>query len=173
LIVTHQAGKGHDGAVRNLYEQLGAGRQVQVVPFISDMPLALRDADLVVGRCGASAVSEICAVGRPALFIPYPHASGDHQRLNALSLVRSNAAVCVPSGEATAEHLAREIDELGQNPKRLQMMAEAALQLGKPEAAEVVATDLLELAQIEAELPDDDAEFGINSELVDATSEVH
>lgn len=173
LVVTHQAGKGHDGAVRSLYEQLGAGRQVSVVPFISDMASALRDADLVVGRCGASAVSEICAVGRPGLFIPYPYASGDHQRLNALSLVRSSAAVCVPSEEATAERLAQEIDALAQDPLRLQRMAEAAQHLGKPEAAEVVAADLLALAKIEAEAADEDDSFSREPELVGRASEVH
>ncbi len=84
-----------------LYAELGLQERATVVPFIVDMPAALAAADLVVGRSGASAVSEICAVGRPSVLIPYPYASGDHQRVNAESLVRANAALCLSFAEAS------------------------------------------------------------------------
>jgi UDP-N-acetylglucosamine--N-acetylmuramyl-(pentapeptide) pyrophosphoryl-undecaprenol N-acetylglucosamine transferase len=153
--VVHQAGNGNDRAVQEVYTRLGADRSVHVTPFIRDMAQALARADLVVGRAGAGAVSEICAVGRPSLLIPYPFASGDHQYTNAASLERAGAAVCIRSAEATVERLTLELDALGQDSGRLLEMAQAAEALGHPEAAETVALDLLELAGI-AVLADDD-----------------
>jgi len=146
--VVHQAGNGNDRAVEELYAKLGAGSNVEVTPFIQDMPSAIARADLVVGRSGAGAVSEICAIGRPSLLIPYPHASGDHQYHNALSLERAGAAVCVRSEAATVELLTAELDRLGADADRLLEMSRAAESLGHPEAAEVVANDLLQLAQL-------------------------
>jgi UDP-N-acetylglucosamine--N-acetylmuramyl-(pentapeptide) pyrophosphoryl-undecaprenol N-acetylglucosamine transferase len=146
--VVHQAGNGNDRAVGALYASLGATQSVEVTPFIRDMPAALARADLVLGRAGAGAVSEICAVGRPSVLIPYPFASGDHQRRNAASLERAGAALCIGAADATVERLAAELDELGQDAARLLDMARAAEALGHPDAAESVALDLLQLGGI-------------------------
>ena len=102
LSVLHQAGAHNERATRALYAELGLADHVQVEPFIEDMAEALSEADLVVGRAGAGAVSEICAVGRASLLIPYPFA-GDHQRFNAHSLERRGAALTVLSNDATPE----------------------------------------------------------------------
>jgi UDP-N-acetylglucosamine--N-acetylmuramyl-(pentapeptide) pyrophosphoryl-undecaprenol N-acetylglucosamine transferase len=146
LSIVHQCGPTHADAVRALYAELGLGEAVRVVPFIDDMPAALAQADLVVGRSGAGALSEICAVGRPALFVPYPFAAGDHQRVNAEALVRSGGAVCVPHEQATPERLADEISALARDRSRLASMAARAREFGRPEAARDVALDLLALA---------------------------
>jgi UDP-N-acetylglucosamine--N-acetylmuramyl-(pentapeptide) pyrophosphoryl-undecaprenol N-acetylglucosamine transferase len=144
--VTHQCGAAHAAAVRATYERLAPGFEWQIVPFIQDVPAALAASDLVISRSGASAVSEIAAVGRPALFVPYPHAAGDHQRHNAETLARAGAAVSVASNEATAARLATEIERLASDPGLLASMAEAASHWGKPNAAREIARDLLELA---------------------------
>jgi UDP-N-acetylglucosamine--N-acetylmuramyl-(pentapeptide) pyrophosphoryl-undecaprenol N-acetylglucosamine transferase len=146
VTVTHQCGPLHEAEARRLYAELGLTERAEITPFISDMPAALASADLVIGRSGASAVSEICAVGRPSLLIPYPFASGDHQRVNAESLVRAGAAVCLPSAEATPERIAAEITALATNLERLDVMAERAAELGRPLAAHAIALDLLGLA---------------------------
>jgi UDP-N-acetylglucosamine--N-acetylmuramyl-(pentapeptide) pyrophosphoryl-undecaprenol N-acetylglucosamine transferase len=145
--VVHQCGAGHDGAVRALYESLGAGGRVRVEPFIDDMPAALAAADLVVGRAGAGAVAEICAVGRPSILIPYPFA-GDHQRHNAESLALRGAAVCVRTKDATEARLEAELRRLDRDRAALTQMAAAARALGRPEAASVIAEDLLALARV-------------------------
>lgn len=142
--VTHQCGAGRDETVRALYRELGMADAL-VTPFIRDMPEALAEAELVVGRAGANAVAEICAVGRPSVLIPYPFA-GDHQRFNADDLVRTGGAVRVLSHEATPERLAAEIGALVSDRGALPRMAEAARVLGRPEAARAIARDLLELA---------------------------
>jgi len=146
--VTHQCGAAHEAEARRLYAELGLEARVRVVPFISDMPQALANADLVIGRSGASAVSEICAIGRPSLLVPYPFASGDHQRVNAESLVRGGAALCLTSTEATPERIASEITALLADSPRLHNMAERATALGRPEAAHAIAVDLLGLAGV-------------------------
>ena len=146
LDIVHQCGPAHADAVRALYAELGLAGRVRVVPFIDDMPAALAAADLVVGRAGAGALSELCAIGRPGLLVPYPFAADDHQRVNADALVAAGAAVTVLNAEATPERLAREIAELAQDRPRLARMAAAAREVGRPEAAQHVALDLLALA---------------------------
>jgi UDP-N-acetylglucosamine--N-acetylmuramyl-(pentapeptide) pyrophosphoryl-undecaprenol N-acetylglucosamine transferase len=148
--VVHQSGKGRDEGVRETYRRLAVNFPVEVVPFIQDMPAALANADLVVGRSGAGAVAELCAVGRPGLFIPYPFASGDHQYHNAMAIVRSGGAVCVRNEEATVERLQHEIESLRRDQETLPRMAERAARLGNPKAARRVAEDLLALAGLAA-----------------------
>jgi UDP-N-acetylglucosamine--N-acetylmuramyl-(pentapeptide) pyrophosphoryl-undecaprenol N-acetylglucosamine transferase len=149
LSIVHQCGPAHADAVRAAYAELGLGETTRVVPFIDDMPAALAAADLVVGRSGAGALGEICAVGRPALFVPYPFAAGDHQRINAEALVRAGGAVCIPHAAANADRLAHEIGALASDRVRLVAMAARAREFGRPEAARTVALDLLQLAGLE------------------------
>lgn len=143
--VVHQAGAAAEASVRALYAELGVPN-VTVVPFIDDMPAALAAAELVVGRSGAGAVSEMCAVGRPGLLVPYPYAAGDHQRVNAEALVRAGAARLVPNRDADPARLSREIDTLVHDRTLLSSMAAAARRAGKPEAAQAIARDLLSLS---------------------------
>jgi UDP-N-acetylglucosamine--N-acetylmuramyl-(pentapeptide) pyrophosphoryl-undecaprenol N-acetylglucosamine transferase len=146
ISIVHQAGPSLEAAVERRYRELGLSARAQVIPFIDDMPEALARASLVIGRSGASAVSEIAAVGRPSILIPFPYAAGDHQRHNALALESIGAAVCVPQDRATAGRLADQASLLLRDRSRLAAMAAAAMSFGRPQAAEVVARDLLELA---------------------------
>jgi UDP-N-acetylglucosamine--N-acetylmuramyl-(pentapeptide) pyrophosphoryl-undecaprenol N-acetylglucosamine transferase len=148
VTVVHQCGAGKDALVRALYEELGATHRARVIPFIDDMQAELSRADLVIGRAGAGAVAEICAVGRPSLLVPYPFA-GDHQRHNADALVRAGAAVCVLAADATVERLAAELERLTADASLLPAMAAAARELGRPDAALSIARDLLRLTGIE------------------------
>jgi UDP-N-acetylglucosamine--N-acetylmuramyl-(pentapeptide) pyrophosphoryl-undecaprenol N-acetylglucosamine transferase len=147
VTVVHQCGAGRDAAVRALYGELGLGARARVEPFIEDMPAALSRADVVIGRAGASAVAEICAVGRPSLLIPYPFA-GDHQRHNAESLERRGAALCIPTKDATEERLEAVLRRLDRDRAALARMAAEARALGRPGAATAIAKDLLRLAGI-------------------------
>lgn len=142
--ITHQCGSKDQQEVERRYAGWAEGRAV-VTPFIQDMQGALSQADLVIGRAGASAVSEIAAVGRPSLLIPYPYASGDHQRVNAEALSKSGAAVCVLNAEADEERLVQELQELFSDLSRLPAMARAAATWGKADAAQKIALDFLEL----------------------------
>jgi UDP-N-acetylglucosamine--N-acetylmuramyl-(pentapeptide) pyrophosphoryl-undecaprenol N-acetylglucosamine transferase len=137
-----------------------------VVPFIDDMQAALSHAELVIGRAGASAVSEVCAVGRPSLLIPYPYA-GDHQRHNAHSLERRGASLTLLADQATAGRLAHELRELLTDRAKLQRMADAARALGRPQAARVLARDLLAFSQLSSCVPrTESAGAGNSSEAI-------
>ncbi|RYZ09447.1 MAG: undecaprenyldiphospho-muramoylpentapeptide beta-N-acetylglucosaminyltransferase [Myxococcales bacterium] len=146
--VVHQCGRAHEEAARGLYAELGFGERARIAPFIDDMPRALRDADLIIGRAGANAVAEICAVGRPSLLVPYPYA-GDHQKHNADSVAREGAALWLPSAEATPERLVERLRSLMSDPARLIAMADSARRIGRPDAARAIAEDLLSLAGLE------------------------
>jgi UDP-N-acetylglucosamine--N-acetylmuramyl-(pentapeptide) pyrophosphoryl-undecaprenol N-acetylglucosamine transferase len=143
--VVHQCGRAHLAATQGLYAELHMQDRAQVIPFIEDVNQALADSDLVIGRAGASAVSEICLVGRPSLLVPYPFA-GDHQRYNAISLEQRGAARCVLARDASVERLAQELTALSSEPEELREMGLRARSLAKPDAARVIANDLLALA---------------------------
>ncbi len=143
--VRHQCGSSHAERVREVYKRQ-AGAAVTVEPFIEDMPGALTWADIVVSRAGASAISEICAIGRASILIPYPFAAGNHQAKNAKALVDAGAAVCLGSNTATPEAVGDLLRQLISNRDRLGRMSLAAQQLGRPEAANSVASDIIDLA---------------------------
>jgi UDP-N-acetylglucosamine--N-acetylmuramyl-(pentapeptide) pyrophosphoryl-undecaprenol N-acetylglucosamine transferase len=145
LEVLHQTGKGKDADVRALYRELGVGDDVRITTFIDDVAQALEDADLVVERAGAGSLAELCAVGRPGLLVPYPHAADDHQRKNAESLARDGAAVCVVQRDATVARLTAELRSLVDDAERRGEMAARAAERGRPDAAQQVARDLLAL----------------------------
>lgn len=144
--IVHQAGPQHGAAVERRYRDLGLTEGVRVISFIDDMPEAIARASLVIGRAGASTVSEITAIGRPSVLIPFPYAAGDHQRHNALSLEDAGAALCIPQERATAGRLAELVSGLLNDAFRLKTMAAAAIAFGRPSAARDVAEDLLSLA---------------------------
>ncbi|HEX6275027.1 MAG TPA: undecaprenyldiphospho-muramoylpentapeptide beta-N-acetylglucosaminyltransferase [Polyangiaceae bacterium] len=145
LSVVHQSGPNHAPAVQALYTELGL-ESARVEAFIDDMPTALARADLVIGRAGAGALSEICAVGRPSILVPYPYAAGDHQRHNADALVNAGAAIRVKDKLATPDVVAKAIGALINDRQLLTQMAAAARSIGRPDAATTVARDFLELA---------------------------
>ena len=151
LEILHQAGRGNDEAVRARYA--AAGVKADVRPFLDDVAGELARADLVVGRSGAGSVAEVAAVGRAAIFVPFPHAADDHQRSNAEALARAGGALCILQRDATADRLADAIGALLTDGPRREKMADASRAAGRPRAAFDVATDLLVLAKIPAHPP--------------------
>ena len=118
----------------------------QPVPFLTDrMADALVAADLVLGRAGSSTCAEVAAVGVASILVPYPHA-GAHQQANAAWLAGQGAAALVPDAELDGERLVAEATRLRDDATR-GLMAEAALRLGRPDAAARIADELLALAQ--------------------------
>ncbi|CAB4926615.1 unannotated protein [freshwater metagenome] len=110
--------------------------------FIGDFGDALLAADLVVARSGGS-VFEIAAHGRPAILVPYPHAAGDHQTGNARWMEAAGAAVVVADADLDAARLTAEVRGLLGDRARLDAMARASLGLARPDAAQVIAAELL------------------------------
>jgi UDP-N-acetylglucosamine--N-acetylmuramyl-(pentapeptide) pyrophosphoryl-undecaprenol N-acetylglucosamine transferase len=147
LRVVHQCGKNADD-VQAAYARAGF-ENAEVVPFIQDVATAIASADLIVGRAGAVTVAEICAIGRPSILIPYPHAADDHQAANAMALQEAGGAICIREEAADPVRLAVELERLLADEDRLRSMGKAALDAGRPEAARVIADEVAALAKLE------------------------
>jgi UDP-N-acetylglucosamine--N-acetylmuramyl-(pentapeptide) pyrophosphoryl-undecaprenol N-acetylglucosamine transferase len=111
--------------------------------YIEDMPAKLGDAHLVIGRAGASTIAELTTAGRPAILIPLPIATDDHQTANAREMARAGGARMIPQGQFAPETLARQIEALAADPEALANAAARALSVGRPRAAQDLA-DLVE-----------------------------
>lgn len=140
LRIVHQTGPAMLDAVRARYAALGV--DAEVVPFIEDMARAYTRASIVIGRAGATTLAEICAIGRAAILVPFPHAAQDHQTKNAEALATAGAAVLAREENATADSLAAEVTTLLDNRARRRAIAEAARHHGRPDAAAAIVDDL-------------------------------
>ncbi len=144
--VLHASGRrDHDDLAARL-AALGNPPHYRLLPYIKPFADALAAADLTVARSGGS-VLEVAAAGLPAILVPYPHASADHQTRNARLMTDAGAAVMVPDDELDAVRLSREVGELLSSPTKLAAMSEAARRASSPDAAERIADELLRLAQ--------------------------
>ena len=142
--LVHQCGpRGYD-ELRAAFAE--SGLEGEIVPFITDMPAAFANADLVVCRSGAGAVSEVAAAGKPSILVPFPFAADDHQTRNAEAMERGGAARLVRDVELNGGRLFSVIGEVSESPA-LERMARAARQLAKPGAARRAAEILEEVSQ--------------------------
>jgi UDP-N-acetylglucosamine--N-acetylmuramyl-(pentapeptide) pyrophosphoryl-undecaprenol N-acetylglucosamine transferase len=115
----------------------------RLLPFTDDFGAALSAADLVVARAGGS-IWEVAAAGRPALLVPYPHATAEHQAKNAAYFAQGGGAVVVEERDLD---LRPQVESLLADPQRLEKMTGAMSTLARPDAAEVIAEELMALAR--------------------------
>jgi UDP-N-acetylglucosamine--N-acetylmuramyl-(pentapeptide) pyrophosphoryl-undecaprenol N-acetylglucosamine transferase len=148
--IIHQTGERDYNDALAAYKSFAcaAGESAEVFKFIEDMPAAFARADLVVCRSGASTVAEITAAGKPAIFVPFPRAADDHQRVNAEALAREGAAVVVEESKLEGVWLAETIAALLGDAARLTRMSEAARGLAHPNAARDIAAMAARVAGI-------------------------
>ncbi|HID98206.1 MAG TPA: undecaprenyldiphospho-muramoylpentapeptide beta-N-acetylglucosaminyltransferase [Thermodesulfobacteriaceae bacterium] len=151
LEVIHQTGRTDRERTENFYRE--AGIPVKTVPFIEDMGRAYAWADLAVCRAGAGTLAELTAMGKPSILIPYPAATDSHQEANAGDLAEAGAARFFREGEVGAVRFAEEIRSLLEDRQALSDMAEKARRLGRPEAARLIASSLLDLAGLSTPEP--------------------
>jgi UDP-N-acetylglucosamine--N-acetylmuramyl-(pentapeptide) pyrophosphoryl-undecaprenol N-acetylglucosamine transferase len=131
--------------VRAFYAERGIEAVVET--FFADVPQRMAEAQLVIGRAGASTIADLTVIGRPAVLVPYAAAAEDHQTANARGLEANGAAVVLPEAAFTAEALAEALEGILGDPGRALAMSRAALALGKPDAAERLAGLVEELAE--------------------------
>ena len=113
--------------------------------FIEDMAAAYSTADLIIARSGASTLAEVTSAKKPAILVPFPHATHDHQTVNASFMARTGAAVLIEQKRLDPEALAALVIDLFDHPERLAAMSEAAGKLAAPRAAETIARELAAL----------------------------
>lgn len=144
----HGAGGGYDALLRALKERgvdLKRHPSLEVRPYIYDMDRALRAADLVLCRAGASTISELTALGVPALIVPSPYVTNNHQEKNARVLERAGGACVLLEDEANGQVLFQRSCEILRDDARRASMSAAMEKLGIPDAAERIYQTVLEL----------------------------
>ena len=141
LRVVQQARPEGRDKLEELFGNLGIKAEVET--FFDDMPARISNAHLVLSRAGASTVSELSVIGRPAILVPYPHALDHDQAANAASMAKSGGAEIVMQAELSAGKLATLLKSSMDDPKKLALAAEKAKKTGKPHAAKALA-DCLE-----------------------------
>jgi UDP-N-acetylglucosamine--N-acetylmuramyl-(pentapeptide) pyrophosphoryl-undecaprenol N-acetylglucosamine transferase len=138
--VMHQTGQ--IDYQRCLQDYMERSLDVDPVPFIHDMAVAYGWAHMVVSRAGATTVSELCALGKPSILIPYPHAANRHQEVNALMVARSGGAVILRERDLDGQRLANLLIRYMEDRQSLELMGLAARKMGRPEAARLIADQL-------------------------------
>ena len=145
LKVVWQTGKVYYEKCKSAWEAAGSPANIECLDFLSDMPDRYANADLVISRAGASSISEICLLGKPAILVPSPNVAEDHQTHNAMALVNKDAAVLVRDAEA-AEKLIATALELLNDPKRLKTLQTNVLKLAQKDSAKRIAEEVIALA---------------------------
>ena len=143
--IIHQTGERDYSDTQAAYQRAGAS--AEVYPFIADMPGFFARADLLLCRSGASTVAEITAAGKPAVFVPFPHAADDHQRVNAQALEQAGAAVLLEETKLDEMWLVETVTALLGDPARLARMSEASRKLAHPNAARDIAAIVARLVE--------------------------
>ena len=145
----HGAGKSGYPGVLNLLKEKGVELEehpsLQVREYIYDMATAMRAADLVLCRAGASTISELTALGVPALIVPSPYVTNNHQEKNARALETAGAAAVLTEPEATGQTMFRETCAILRDATRLASMRKSMASLGIRDATERIYTTVLEI----------------------------
>ena len=143
LYVVHSTGKdGFEATVDALALTPDEQKRWRVMPYIDNMGDVLAAADLVLSRAGASSIAEIAALGVPAVLVPYPFATADHQTTNARYLTDAGAAVLFKDEDVKGERFADELVGLVESPERRAAMREAASGLAQDKAAAKLADQI-------------------------------
>ena len=143
--VVWQTGKVYHESCKAAWEAAGKPANIECLDFLSDMPERYAQADLVISRAGASSISEICLLGKPAILVPSPNVAEDHQTHNAMALVNRDAAVLVRDAEA-AEKLIPTALTLLEDKAKLEVLHTNVLKLAQADSATRIAKEVMALA---------------------------
>ena len=143
--VVWQTGKIYFERCQAAWAAAGGPSNVEVHDFLSDMPDRYAQADLVISRAGASSISEICLLGKPAILVPSPNVAEDHQTHNAMALVSKEAAVLVRDGDAEEKLIPTALTLL-QDDKVLKKLHTNVLKLAQKDSAKRIAEEVMKLA---------------------------
>ena len=144
--VVWQTGKIYYEKCKAAWEAAGKPANIEVHDFLSDMPDQYANADLVISRAGASSISELCLLGKPAILVPSPNVAEDHQTHNAMALVNKDAAVLVRDADA-AEQLIPTARTLIQDDAKLKTLHTNILTLAQKDSARRIAEEVIKLAK--------------------------
>ncbi len=146
--LVHQTGEADADNVKDEYQK--QNWKTEVAPFLYDMEVQYRSADLVISRAGATTLAEITALGKPAILIPFPFATHNHQEKNARVLETAGAGVVILDREVDGSKLADLIQDALKRPEAWNDRAQASYQLGQRDATKQVAEQCLQLINLKA-----------------------
>jgi UDP-N-acetylglucosamine--N-acetylmuramyl-(pentapeptide) pyrophosphoryl-undecaprenol N-acetylglucosamine transferase len=141
-----QTGKYYNEEMKKALSDYGPLPNLKQMDFIADMGTAYKAADLVISRAGASSISEFCLIGKPVILVPSPNVAEDHQTKNAMALVNKNAAVYVKDSEA-ADVLLKQALAIVHDDKQQASLSQNIAKLGLKDSADVIADEVIKLAQ--------------------------
>ena len=143
--LVHQTGPSDESRCNERYRVLGLADRIEVRPFIDDMAAEYHRASLVIARAGALTLAELAIAGRPAVLIPLPTATDDHQSKNAARFAQAGAAIVLNQSTSTGAELAQLLSDLLADSGRRQAMATAMRSLARPKAAAEIVDRLEKL----------------------------
>lgn len=143
--VIHQTGKADYQEVLKEYRERGL--EVEISPFIKDMSMAYKRADIVVSRAGASTIFELAALGKPSILIPYPYAANQHQDINASALIRVGGAQMISQSNLTGEGLGKILTIYMEDRSALEKMGARAATMSRRDAAKVIVDEMIGMMQ--------------------------
>ena len=149
----HATGNGEEGlkkmysmlAERGVFGEKESG--IDIRSYIFDMPKVMAAADLIICRSGASTLGELTLMGKPAILVPSPYVTNNHQEKNAMVLAKRGGAVVIKEPECTAAPLFDTVNGILTEPGRIESMSSKMSELSKPNATDKIAETILELAQ--------------------------
>jgi len=149
----HATGNGEEGlkrmyamlAERGVINEKESG--IDIRPYIFDMPKVMAAADLIICRAGASTIGELTLMGKPAILVPSPYVTNNHQEKNAMVLGERGGAVVIREAECSGELLFRTVSEILTAPGRLEDMSAKMKELSMPDATDKITETILELAE--------------------------
>ncbi len=148
-VFLHATGKNSDAFKAELEEKgvdLAKNPHIKIVEYI-DIPKCLPAADLVIGRSGASTLSELQALGKPSILIPSPYVTENHQFHNAMALVENGAAVVLEEKDLTAESITEKVNELIHNRAKLENIGKCAKNMAVVDATARICDTLCEIVK--------------------------
>lgn len=147
----HATGKNGVGMFDTIKNEKGINldenKHIMLREYIDDMYRCMAAADLVICRAGASSLSELQAMGKPSILIPYPYAAENHQYHNAMALVKNDAAILIEEKDFTGERLIKEVDALLANPDRLKTIGGNAKKMAIYDATERIVNCICEIVK--------------------------
>lgn len=148
LVITQQCRSGEEEALNQAYQAMGL--PVEIAPFFNDAPERIAGAHLVIARAGASTVTELMVAGRPAILVPYPHATDNHQAMNAKVMQDSGGAIAVLQEDFSPDYLRSQLELLITDARQLAAAAQDAKAAAQWQAADALADEIEQLIAAKA-----------------------
>ena len=120
-------------------------KDIKISEYIYDMDIAMNAADLVISRAGASTLAELTAIGKPAILVPSPYVTDNHQEHNARAIENGGGAKVLLENDLSVETIEKLIKETVENPELLEKMKQGSLKMGVPDSADVIYNEIMSL----------------------------